>query len=128
MKFTRRLVERRRGIVTGQWEIRTSQHSEYTKITCKLTPFPGMEAVEGRDALDLGHQLGARQDGAVGVDAVHRLAEGQLLMVIGGMEETACGEKLQAVFLDMSNVLAPLPQCSNKNKQTNARAHTHPLE
>lgn len=58
----------------------------------ELTPFSGMEAVEGRDAFNLGHQLGARQDGAVGVDAVHCLAEGQLLIVVGGMEQATCGD------------------------------------
>lgn len=51
-----------------------------------------MKAVEWRDALDLGHQLGTGQDGAVGVDAVHRLAEGQLLVVVGGMKEATCGD------------------------------------
>jgi len=40
----------------------------------------------------LGHQFGARQDGSVGIDAVHGLAERQLLVVVGGMEEPSCGE------------------------------------
>jgi len=88
--------------VTEQWDSgKPGQVNTCTvcPLCTELTPFSGVEAVEGRDALDLGHQFGARQDGSVGIDAVHGLAEGQLLVVVGGMEEPSCGDKLQNVIL-----------------------------
>lgn len=57
------------------------------------TSFGCVERILGRDALHLRRQHGVGQDLSVGVDSLDGVAEGQLLLGLGHVEETPCISK-----------------------------------